>query len=402
MNQIVLNTQGAEPIKAATFEVGNFQKGETRTDLTKQWIARPHDQRFLSLYDLRDSVAARAERSAEHRIDVRKLEIFSPEIRTRDDLHRLSVGLPGGAVIAPTHWSFGQLASLAGAPAGYLRKLASPIAADAINYGLRYLRDADLVKAYATPEELLAATGPDYGRIFDRDVVEAVINVAGSGVGDSRWKVPGTLDWQTMLYNPETPVAKETTTLFASDRDVFIFLVDDRNPIEVGKLPNGKPDLMFRGFYITNSEVGSGALKIACFYLRAICCNRIMWGVEGFQEISMRHSKYAPDRFIEECRPALASYADRSAATLIEGVQKAKAARLAETDQEMIDFLAARKVSRTRALAILEACEKEEGRPARSAWDAAQGITAFARTIPNTSDRVETELIARDILDRVA
>ena len=25
-------------------------------------------------------------------------------------------------------------------------------------------------------------------------------------------------------------------------RDVFIFLVDDLNPIEIGKLPNGEPD----------------------------------------------------------------------------------------------------------------------------------------------------------------
>jgi hypothetical protein len=32
--------------------------------------------------------------------------------------------------------------------------------------------------------------------------------------------------------------------------------------------------------------VGKSALKIAVFYLRAICCNHIMWGVEGFEEIS--------------------------------------------------------------------------------------------------------------------
>ena len=43
------------------------------------------------------------------------------------------------------------------------------------------------------------------------------------------------------VYDPEVPVTKDTTTLFASDRDIFVFLVDDRNPIEVGKLPNGEP-----------------------------------------------------------------------------------------------------------------------------------------------------------------
>jgi hypothetical protein len=39
-----------------------------------------------------------------------------------------------------------------------------------------------------------------------------------------------------------------------------------------------EPDILFRGFYNTNSEVGKSSLKIATFYLRAICCNRIMWG----------------------------------------------------------------------------------------------------------------------------
>jgi hypothetical protein len=31
-------------------------------------------------------------------------------------------------------------------------------------------------------------------------------------------------------------VTKDTTTLYASDRDVFLFLVDDTNPIEAGRL----------------------------------------------------------------------------------------------------------------------------------------------------------------------
>ena len=41
-------------------------------------------------------------------------------------------------------------------------------------------------------------------------------------------------------------------------------------------------DLVLRGFYITQSEVGN---KVAVFYLWVTCCNRTMWGVEGFEEI---------------------------------------------------------------------------------------------------------------------
>lgn len=385
---------------ASPFAVGNFSKGETRGDLSKQWISRPADQRFLSLDALRDAVNARADRSREDQIITKKVEFFAPEPKTADDLHRLSVGLPGGREVAPTHWSFGQLAGLAKAPSSYLRTLPSQIVADALIYGMRYNRGQEGFKAYSTGDELLAATGPEYGRIFDREVVAAVQQVAGNGIGDSRWKVPGTLDWRTMRYDPEHPVSMDTTTLYASDRDVFIFLVDDRNPIEIGKLPSGDPDYVFRGFYITNSEVGSGALKLAAFYLRAVCCNRLMWGVEGFEEISMRHSKYAPSRFMEEARPALQSFAEGSVQKLRDGVDKAKAAKVASDRDGALEFLAGRNFSRKRAEAIIEAVEKEENRPATTAWDFAQGITAVARDIPFADERVAFEREAQRILDR--
>lgn len=398
----IVSADPSSPVKTSAFAVGNFQAGSTRSDLSKQWISRPADQRFLSLSSLRDSVAARAERSFEARIDTRRIEFIAPEPATADDLHRLSIGLPNGNEIAPTHWSFNQLAGLAQAPAGYLRKLPSQITADALQYGMRYNRPTETIKAYASGTELLAATGPDYGRIFDREVVEAVMQIAGDGTGQERWKVPGVLDWRTMLYDPEHPVTADTTTLYASDRDVFIFLVDDRNPIEIGKLPSGDPDLMFRGFYITNSEVGSSALRLAAFYLRAVCCNRMMWGVEGFQEVTMRHSKYAPSRFIEETRPALKSFAEGSVKRLLDGVEKAKAAKVASDQDEALSFLQQRKFTANRSRAVLEAVEREEGRPARTIWDFATGITALARSEPNTDSRVELELEARRILDRVA
>lgn len=383
-------------------KVGNFANGTAVKDVSKQWISRPADEKFTSLGALRQAVDARRERAVESVIDTRKIEFLAPEPTVLEDTHRLSIGTPSGEVISPTHWSFGQLAQLAKAPAGYLRTLPSQIAADALTYGMRYSRAADSAKLYAMDKSLMAATGPEYGRIFDAEVVEAVQQVAGNGTGDERWKVPGVLDWRTMTYDPEHPVTADTTTLFASDRDVFMFLVDDRNPIEVGKLPSGDPDLMFRGFYITNSEVGRSALRLAAFYLRAVCCNRILWGVEGFQEITMRHSKLAPARFIEEARPALSSFAEGSVKRLMEGVEKAKAAKIAADNDELMEFLGGRGFSRKRTLEVMEAVEREEGRPARTVWDVAQGITAVARNIPHTDERTDFEGEARKLLDKVA
>ena len=226
----------------------------------------------------------------------------------RDNPERLHLVLPKAQEpVAPTHWAFGQLASIVGAPASYLRQLPAPLAGINLQYGLTNHR-AEQVKTFETEDgrtELRAVTGPDYGRIHDHELVEAVQRIAGNGTGDTRWKVPGVLDWSTGVYNPDVEISRDTTTLYASDRDVFLFLVDDHNPIEAGRLPDGSPDLYFRGFYCWNSEVGAKTLGMASFYLRAVCQNRNLWGVEDFQEITIRHSKYAASRFAHEAAPAL-------------------------------------------------------------------------------------------------
>jgi len=388
---------------SAAYSVGNFDRGTVISAVSRQWISRPADQKFLSLTDLKAKVDTRREQASELTVPAKRVELIAPEAPTKiEQTHDLRVGLPTGEVVNPTHWSFGQIAGLAGAPAKYLRTLPSQIVADAVAYGLRYNREVDDVKLYSSAGEMLAATGPDYGRIYDSEVVAAVMQVAGNGTGDSRWKVPGMMDWGSMTYDPEHPVTADTTTLYASDRDVFMFLVDDRNPIEVGKLPNGDPDLMFRGFYISNSEVGSGALRLAAFYLRAVCMNRNLWGVEGFEELTMRHSKYAPSRFIEQARPALESFANGSTGRLIEGVNLAKAAKVASDDEEALAFLAGRGLSRKLATQVVEAAQVDEQHPPRSVWDFAQGITRVARDIPNADARIELEGEARKLLDKVA
>lgn len=386
-----------------SFRVANIGGGQSRGDLSKQWMARPADERFLSLSALREHTRKRADKSKETRVENRKFELLAPEpvAGDPDSIHRLDVGLPGGECVALTHHSFNQIAGLARFPAEPLRRLPSQITADALNYCLRYTRDVEEVKTYHS-DELMAVTGPDYGRIYDHDVVGAVQQVAGNGTGDERWKIPGVMDWRTMIYDPRTPVTKDTTTLYASDRDVFMFLVDDLNPIAIGKTKDGADDIMFRGFYISNSEMGTRSMKLAAFYLRAICCNRIMWGVEHFEEMTLRHSKNAPGRFIEQARPALRSFAEGSARTLIEGVAKAKAARVASDQDEAVAFLAARKFSKRRIAEVLESVEREEGHPARTAWDMAQGLTAVARALPNNDDRVDMESVASAILDKVA
>ena len=350
--------------------------------VSSEWFSRPDDERYLSLSELYASVKGRAERSRTRTVESAAIRVEAH----RDDPERLALMLPDAdAPVAPTHWSFGQLASLVGAPAAYLRQLPAPLAGINLQYGLTNHR-AEQVKTLEIEDgrtELRAVTGPDYGRIYDHELVAAVQRIAGNGTGDTRWKVPGVLDWSTGVYNPRVDVTKDTTTLYASDRDVFLFLVDDLNPIEAGTLPDGSPDLYFRGFYCWNSEVGAKTLGIASFYLRAVCQNRNLWGVEDFQEITIRHSKYAANRFAHEAAPALTRFANSSPAPFVEGIRAAREQIVARTDEDRTDFLRKRGFSKAETAKIIETVLAEEGHPPESVFDFVQGITAFARTSPS-------------------
>ena len=389
----------AAPVSGA-YKV-DISRGERIGRVSSEWFSRPDDERYLSLGDLYEAVRARAERATARTVETKALRVEA----SRDDGERLALVVPGrDEPIAPTHWSFGQMCSLVGAPASYLRQLPAPLAGINLQHGLLSHR-AELVKTLEADEgriELRAVTGPDYGRIWDHELVAAVMKIAGQGTGDTRWKVPGLLDWSSMTHNPFVEVTKDTTTLYASDRDVFLFLVDDTHPIEAGRLPNGDPDLYFRGFYCWNSEVGSKTLGIASFYLRAVCMNRNIWGAEGFEEISIRHSKFAGHRFAHQAAPALERFADSSPMPFLAGIRAAREAVVARKDEDRETFLRKRGFSKGETDRIIATVLEEEGHPPASIYDFVQGITALARTKPHQDARLELEAKAAKLLSAAA
>lgn len=397
MGMITL-TQNEQPVSSG-FRV-DVSRGERVGRVSSEWFSRPDDERYLNLTDLYDAVRRRAERAQTRTVESRAVKVEA----SRNSAERLALIVPGrDEPVAPTHWSFGQLCSLVGAPSSYMRQLPAPLAGINLQHGLLSHR-AELLKTLEADDgrvELRAVTGPDYGRIWDHELVAAVRKIAGNGVGDTRWKVPGVLDWATMKHNPFVDVTKDTTTLYASDRDVFLFLVDDTNPIEAGRLPDGSPDLYFRGFYCWNSEVGSKTLGIASFYLRAVCMNRNLWGVENFEEITIRHSKFAAQRFAHEAAPALTRFADSSPAPFVAGIRAARERIVARSDEDRDSFLRKRGFSKSETVKIIETVLHEEGRPPESVFDFVQGITALARGKAHQDTRLELEGKAKRLLERV-
>lgn len=402
MDAITINPDGSPadaPVTGA-YKV-DATRGEMKGAVSRQWAMRPDDQRFLDLATLEAAVRARSLPCKSTVVETRDIRVIADQ----DDANMLRIGgIDDGVEYDMTNWTFGQLCSKAQAPRSFLKRQPAFLSALNLQWGLNTQAN-ELVQAYRNPNtgvaELRAVTGPEYGRIYDHEVVAAVRKVAGNGTGDTRWKVPGMLEGLG-AYNPFVDINSETTTLFASDRDVFMFLCDDTHPIEVGKLPDGSPDLVFRGFYVWNSEVGSKSLGIATFLLRGVCMNRNLWGVQGFEEMTIRHSKHAPARFMEEASPALLKYSEASTQGIVQGITAAKSALVATNEDERVEWLAKQGFAKGMVTKIIETVEREEGHTARSVWDMVQGITAVARTIPHQDERLELERKAGKLLAKAA
>lgn len=380
----------------------------TLMQASRQWASRPADQRFTSLIDLQAKVRADRALSTASVVSTRQIEV---QPHSADPTHGITIAGDHGQA-APTNWAFGQLASLAGAPASYLRTLPAPIVADAMNYGLRFKRSAEdmgLLRTTSmmqdnTPNaqqrmsgsnlvqtsELRAATGPRYGRVWNEEIVDSLVARFGDGrTGDFR--VPGE-------FGKDVPITNANTTIYGSDRDVFVFLADEKNRIEMKDRRDGKSGSLARGFFVWNSEVGSSSIGAAFFLFDYVCMNRIVWGVKEFSEIRLRHTVGAPDRWLEEVTPVLQDYANASAAPIEQTIALAQQKRV---DDDLEKFLRTR-FNASESKVIQQAHIREEGRPIETLWDATTAVTAHAKTIQHQDARVDMERKGGKLLDLVS
>ncbi len=366
------------------------------TTASREWATRPDDQRFLTLDELEASVAKRREESWTAAPELKQLRVVTSNAPGGESLPENDIGLSvydpthgENRLLQPTNWSFTQLAGYAGAPASYLRKLPADLAAINLQWGLETegRKDALVLAQSNGDNHLRAVTSTSYGRIWDLDVVKGVQKVNADG----RWEIPAA------SYTTKNP--KRATTLYASDRDVFIFLVDPKNPIEVAG------EQMFRGFYTWNSEVGSATFGLTTFLYRFICDNRIIWGATDVNELRIRHTGGAPERFAYEGEKYLRKYAEEGTEKIAKAITAAKAAEVPlnkkDSKSTVASWLQSRGFTKTEATASVASANAEEGQ-ARSLWDVINGVTAYARSLPHTDDRVTLEAKAGKILDLVA
>ena len=369
---------------------------------SNQWATRPDDERYLDLPSMLGEM--RRVRGASHgsslpveQLAAREhngsLAIYNPKRETSNPYQ-------------PSNWAFQQLCARVKAPGEYLRTLPPALAAENLNHGLRnYGEQQERIGVYAyaaqepgseTPTRLIrAVTGPNYGRIYNTDIVQSLIDRFGDGLtGDFR--VPGKFG-EALAEN-----TKQDTTLYASDRDMFVFLADEEHRVELPNRRNGKTGSMARGFFISNSEVGSQTLWIAMFLFDYVCANRIVWGAEEFRELKIRHTANAPERLLAEAMPLIRNLASTSARPYEQKLRAAQQAKIGNGTQEDVSKFLGNMFGVRRAAQIAHAHILDENRPIETLWDASTGVTAFARKIPYQNERVEFEKKGGMILDLVA
>ena len=352
---------------------------------TRQWSSRPADQRFSSLADIHAATTHHRSISAEAKdISVKSLKVETKEIGGTTE--PVLVG-PSGNPAPFTHYSFGQFARRLSAPADYIRTLPATLAADNLNHGLATLADddkANLLFAKNGGLRLRASLSGQYTRIWNSDITSRLIRLTEQAP-----------EWQ-----PAPAAFDGSRGLYASDEDMFCFLVDnDRRIFEHDK--NGG---LGRGFFVSNSEVGAGSFAITTFFYEYICGNHRVWGAKGVAELRIRHVGNADERAFGQLAGELRRYADASASADEAKITAAQNFSLGGTKDEVLDKVFGLKsvgLSKRQIGAAYDLAEQRVdwyGNP-RSVWGLTGGLTEIARDMPNAGERTKLDRAAGKLME---
>jgi len=394
-------------------------KGEGKVDLMdaqKQWATRPADERFWTIKEMAQRCSGYKESSAEVRVDLGRVQV----VNEKGDMLLMGGGLNGPAKF--THYSFGQLCQVAGAPAGYLRELDGQLASQCLESGLRR-KDRDmlggsgnvLVREFkGTDQRVGAFLSSGYSRIWNADVVERLQEFESRG-----WKVPPARP--AGFDDPRARIATEDDVLknnkgggglsvkvgdliapaglYASDRDMFAFMVSEGGFEEGGSVMN-------RGFFVSNSEVGDRAFGVTTFLYDAVCGNHIVWGASEVTEVRLIHRGKASSRWIGDLQRALQRYSATGTEKERRAIVAAIGCQLGDNRDEVVEKLFKdKKLGLTKR--VLEQAWEWSVKEARlrgnkfsptSVWGMICGLTRVSQEIGWAADRVAIDQAAGKML----
>ena len=352
----------------------------------REWASRPPDERYASVHALYEAARAR-----HARIEERTTETV--DLRTEAlDTDDLAICNTSGQTAALTHWSFGQLATIASAPPSYLRTLPAAIASSAINYGLqRFAREQyQLFIERDAPWTVHAITSSRYARVQHHELAGRVLALMAD---HPAWHLP--LGYKDGEYGAE----RVPSGAYLGDRDMFLFLVDGNRDLDD---PTDSTHAgLFRGFILRNSDVGAAALTLDVFLFRMVCANHLIWGFQRVAGFRRRHIgasiQTAWTTSLDGVRAALDADTAHDRALLL----RATSQELGATRDAVIETAVQRlEVSQRQADEAYTLAEQHERNP-RSVWGYVQGLTRLSQRTPWQDGRYVLDRAASRLLTTV-
>ena len=352
----------------------------------KQWAKRPSDERFTNLDELIVALQSRRQRSAERFTNTGDVHVATDE---EGELHLVD---ESKARYRFTNWSFSQFCNRVKAPPQFIATLQPDTAARVLNERIQEREPCKLLYIRESgPNTILhAVTGLRYGRVWDEEVARAVQQMVQERPG---WHNPKAKDPFTGAVNPGG--------LYASDRDVFMFVIDGGSVFD-----EGPRAVLHRGVIVANSEVGDRRLTLMTFLFNEVCGNHIIYGAENVDVLNIRHDACAPERFrnlfLHELTrfmgsdPELARVRAAQRKRLIDLPHISHRERLDEEWEK--EFARAYHFSRTDVQQARKHAEEEEEQ-FDTVWDAIQGFTKYARGFQHQDARLDLERRAARLLE---
>jgi hypothetical protein len=352
----------------------------------REWASRPPDERYASVQALHEAARARRVRTEERTLEtvaVRTEAVGTDALALRDTSDRQA---------ALTHWSFEQLAGIAGAPPKYLRTLPAPIASDAINYGLRRQRreQHQLLLDRDTPWTVHAITSPRYARVHHDELAGRVLDLMAA---HPAWHLP--LGYRDGVYGAE----RVPSGAYLGDRDMFLFVVDGNRDLD--DPTDASHAGLFRGFILRNSDVGAAALTLDVFLFRAVCANNIVWGFKHVVGFRRRHVGASIQDEWTASLAAVRTSLDADVADDRLVLLRAQSRELGSNREAVIDTAVQRlDLSQKQAGEAYALAETFESNP-RSVWGYVQGLTRLSQRTPWQDGRFALDRAAGRLLTTV-
>jgi hypothetical protein len=330
----------------------------------REWANRPPDERYASVEALHEAARVRRDRTMER-------DIETGDFRTEAaGAGGLTICESSGRTAALTHWSFEQLATIAGAPPKYLRSLPASIASDAINFGLRrHTRmQHQLFVERDVPWTVHAITSSRYARVHHDELATRVRDLMAA---HPAWSLP--LGYKDGVYGAE----RVPSGAYLGDRDMFIFMVDGNRDLDD---PTDSTQAgLFRGFILRNSDVGAAALTLDLFLFRACCANHVLWGFHHVAGFRRRHVGASIQEAWTASLDAVCTALDADPSADRTLLQRSITLELGPTRDAVLDTVVQRlDVSRKQAAEAYTLAEQHEMNP-RSVWGYVQGLTRLSQ-----------------------